>query len=50
LEGKVVATTYRVSAYPTMYLDDKDGKIIFVQKGYGKSVEKKLRKLIRSQL
>lgn len=50
LGGIDAATTYRVSAYPTLYLIDKTGKIIFTQTGYGKGVEEKLEEIIKKNL
>ncbi len=39
-----------VSGYPTMYLIDKQGKIIHSQVGYGEASEEKLEKLIKEHL
>ena len=50
LNGKDAAKDYRVSGYPTMYLIDKTGKIIFVQVGYGKDTEHILDELIKKNL
>ena len=50
LEGKKVAIDYHVSAYPTMYLIDRNGKILFSQMGYGEETEKKLEKIILEHL
>jgi len=50
LDGKDVAKDYHVSGYPTMYLIDKTGKIIFTQVGYGKGVEDKLEEIIKNNL
>ena len=50
LGGKDAAKDYHVSGYPTMYLIDKSGKIIFIQVGYGKDVEDKLDDLIKKNL
>jgi peroxiredoxin len=50
MEGKDVATQYRVSGYPTMYLVDKSGKIIYVQEGYGKDVDETLSEVIEKNL
>ena len=50
LEGKNAAKDYRVSGYPTMYLVDKSGKIIFVQEGYGKGVDEQLSQVIEKNL
>ncbi len=44
--SKEIAKTYRVSGYPTMYLVDQDGRIIFVQEGYGDGVEAELEEII----
>lgn len=50
LGGKDVAKDYHVSGYPTMYLVDRTGKIIFIQEGYGKDVENKLDEIIKNNL
>ena len=50
LDGKEAAKDYRVSGYPTMFLIDKTGKIIFVQVGYGENVEASLDEMIRNNL
>jgi len=50
MDGKDVASSYHVSGYPTMYLVDKTGKIIFVQEGYGKDVDKTLDEIIEKNL
>ncbi len=50
LGGKDVAKEYHVSAYPTIYLIDKKGKVLFTQVGYGDETEKKIEELIRKNL
>jgi len=50
LGGKEVSKDYRVSAYPTMYLIDKTGKIILSQVGYGKGTEGMLEEIIKKNL
>ena len=45
LEGKEVSSQYQVSGYPTIYLLDKDGKILFVQVGYGEGVKEMLEEI-----
>jgi|SRR5688500_15955449 len=50
LEGKDVAKDYNVSAYPTIYLIDKAGKIIYNSIGYGKGSEEALDGIIRKNL
>jgi peroxiredoxin len=50
LGGKNVAKEYHVSGYPTMYLIDKNGKIILSQVGYGEGVEEELEKIIKENL
>jgi thiol-disulfide isomerase/thioredoxin len=50
LGGSDAAKDYHVSGYPTMYLIDKTGKIIFIQEGYGKDVENKLDEIIKNNL
>ena len=46
LGGKDVAKEYHVSGYPTIYLIDKEGKIIFTQVGYGEGTEDEIEKII----
>jgi len=50
LGGKDAAKEYHVSAYPTMFLIDRSGKIIFIQVGYGDETEKTLEDLIIKNL
>jgi len=50
LGGKDVAEEYHVSAYPTVYLIDKEGKITFIQVGYGEGTEEKLEEIIKQNL
>ena len=50
LEGKDVANEYHVSGYPTMYLIDKNGKIILSQVGYVEGIEKELEIIIKENL
>ena len=50
LSGKDVAKKYHVSGYPTLYLIDKNGKIISSQVGYGEGTEEKLEQIIKEQL
>jgi len=50
LGGKDIAKEYHVSGYPTMYLIDKNGKIILSQVGYGEGVEEALEKIIIENL
>ena len=50
LGGKDVAKEYHVSGYPTMYLIDKNGKIIISQVGYGEGVEEELEIIIKENL
>lgn len=50
LGGKGVAKEYHVSSYPTIYLIDKKGKIIFSKVGYSNSTEAKLEKIIIDNL
>jgi thioredoxin-related protein len=39
LGGKDVSKDYHISGYPTMYLIDKNGKIVYAISGYGIGVE-----------
>lgn len=50
LSGEDVAKDYHVSFYPTMYIIDKEGKIIFTQGGYEKGVEDTLDEIIKKNL
>jgi peroxiredoxin len=50
LGGKEVAKDYHVSGYPTIYLIDRQGKIIYSQVGYGKGTEAELEKIIEKSL
>ena len=48
--SREIAKTYRVSGYPTMFLIDKQGKIIHIQEGYGEGTEARLEEIILNQL
>ena len=48
--GFKVAKKYHVSAYPTMYLIDKNGKIITGKTGYGPDSKEELEQIIRKNL
>ena len=50
LEGNDVAKQYHVSAYPTVYLIDKNGKIIFSRIGYDETLNDVLEKAIKENL
>jgi peroxiredoxin len=50
LSGKETADQYKVTGYPSIYLLDKEGKIIFSQIGYDEELDGKLENLIRSEL
>ena len=50
LGGKDIAKEYHVSGYPTIYLIDKEGKILFTQVGYGEDTEDKIEKIIIENL
>lgn len=45
-----IAKAYRVNGYPTMFLIDKEGKIIHIQEGYGEGTEARLEEIILNQL
>ena len=49
-DGKNTAKDYHVMYYPTIYLIDKAGKIIFSQVGYGKGSEDELEEIIKKNL
>jgi peroxiredoxin len=50
LSGKETADQYNVTGYPSIYLLDKSGKIIFSQIGYDEALDKKLETMIRTEL
>ena len=50
LGGKDVAKEYHVSGYPTIYLIDNEGKVLFTQVGYGEGTEEKLEEAIKQNL
>lgn len=50
LEAQEVAGQYRVSGYPTLYVLDRNGNIVYAQVGYGKEAEKALEDFIVSNL
>ena len=47
---KNTAKDYHVSYYPTMYLIDKNGKIIYSEVGYKKGMEAELEEIIKKNL
>jgi thiol-disulfide isomerase/thioredoxin len=50
LGGKNVEKDYHVKSYPTIFLIDKKGKIIFVQEGCESDIEAKLERTIKKNL
>lgn len=48
--SKEIAETYRVSGYPTMYLLDQSGRVLYVEQGFGEGVEAKLEEIIVKNL
>jgi thiol-disulfide isomerase/thioredoxin len=48
--GQEIENDYHISGYPTLYLIDKNGRVIFSHCGYSKDLEKTLEKLIRKNL
>ena len=48
--SEAVVRDYLVSGYPTLYLINKNGKIIYVQVGYNESTEEKLEGIIIKNL
>ncbi len=50
LEGKDATKDYRISGYPTLYLIDRNGKIVFTQVGYGKGIEDVIEDAIKKNL
>lgn len=47
LGGQEVAKNYHVSGYPTMYLIDKAGKVVYSQVGYGEGTDDELEQIIK---
>jgi thioredoxin-related protein len=45
-----VANSYNVTDYPTIYLIDKTGKIIYANSGFNEGFENKLEELIKNNL
>jgi peroxiredoxin len=45
-----LARDYMVSGYPTVYLIDRNGKIVFTQAGYGKGSEEEIEEIIKRHL
>ena len=50
LNGKEVAQLHGVSAFPTFFVVDKEGKIIYAGTGYDETIEKKIEQSIDSAL
>lgn len=50
LGAKDVATTYNVSSYPTIYLINKDGRVIYTKVGFKEDFEKELEEVIKKNL
>ena len=50
LDDKDVTKSYNVTSYPTIYLIDKTGKIIYANSGFNESLKDKLEELIKSNL
>ena len=48
--NRELASTYRVSGYPTLYVLDRNGKIIHRKKGYSKKMKKELKQIIENNL
>jgi len=47
---QIAATSYRVSGYPTTYLIDKSGKVIYASIGFDESMKGVLEELIERNL
>jgi thioredoxin-related protein len=47
---QLAATNYRVSGYPTTYLIDKNGKVIYASVGFDESMKGTLEEIIESNL
>jgi peroxiredoxin len=50
LGDRSLASKYNVSGYPTLYLVDRSGKIVFSQSGYSEEMEVVLEELIKKNL
>lgn len=50
LDNKKTNKAYAVGGYPTVYILDRHGTIIYTQIGYGENTEKEMRKFIRKEL
>ncbi len=50
LGAKQVAKDYHISGYPTIYLIDKKGKVLYTHIGYGKNMKKTLEEVIKAYL
>ena len=50
LNGKEIAKKYGVSAFPTMFVIDKEGKIIYAAAGYDETIEKKIEQSVADAL
>lgn len=50
LDDMDVANSYNVTGYPTIYLIDKTGKIIYANSGFNEEFENKLEELIKNNL
>jgi peroxiredoxin len=50
LSERSLASKYNVSGYPTLYLIDRTGKIVFSQSGYSEEMEVVLEELIKKNL
>lgn len=49
-DAEEAAINYRVSAYPTLFLIDKKGKIVFVHSGFSETMKEDLEKMIERYL
>jgi len=49
-DAEEAANNYRVSAYPTLFLIDKKGKIVFVHSGFSETMKEELEKIIEKNL
>jgi thioredoxin-related protein len=50
MDKKDVAKQYHVYSYPTTYLIDKNGTVIYSESGYADSSKNKLEQAIKSNL
>jgi peroxiredoxin len=45
-KGQVVADAYKVGLYPTNFVIDGNGKIVFKKNGYSETIKQEIQKVI----